>query len=138
MSFLLVRFLWTSKENFVQECIYAAIAWKRKSSEPACRRGSLLIIYCLYIVAPVHPCTRDIQPPRMAEMSELQEPFPTVHPVHPVHPVHKKPGNARFIQIASIAILIYDPSEVVFSASTSLAGLSISSTIAMGALSPVL
>ena len=70
-----------------------------------------------------------------ALMSELQEPFPTVHPVHPVH---KKPGNARFIQIASIAILIYDPSEVVFSASTSLAGLSISSTIAMGALSPVL
>ena len=70
-----------------------------------------------------------------ALMSELQEPFPTVHPVHPVH---KKPGNARFIQIASITILIYDPSEVVFSASTSLAGLSISSTIAMGALSPVL
>ena len=80
----------------------------------------------------MHPGTRDIQPSRMAEMSELQDPFPTVHSVH------KKPGNARFIQIASIAILIYDPLEVVFSASTSLAGLSISSTIAMGALSPVL
>ena len=50
----------------------------------------------LYIAAPLHPCSRGIRPPWMAEMSELQELFPTVHPVHrrssasmqPRHTVH--------------------------------------------------
>ncbi len=33
------------------------------------------------LIRPVcRPCPRDIRPPRTAEMSELQEPFPTVHP----------------------------------------------------------